>query len=180
MRIKSYFAPSVQAAITLARREFGDDVTLVTSHVAPPETRHLGEYEVVFAIEETPAQPAPEPPMATVIEPESAKPGAFQELLSEAIAATPSTRQNVPERLHALRCNLIELGIESSVVRALMTLIESHVSSHAADEDCGASTPACRVETHLDACKAPSSELKAVEPIAQPVTELPATAQPTP
>ena len=128
MRIKSYFASSVQSAIALVRREFGDDVTLVTSHVASPETRHLGEYEVVFAIDEAPAQPAPEPP-AAVLEPEAPKPAVFQEVLSEAITTTPSTRQNLPERLEALRCTFIELGIEPPIVRALMTLIESHVSA---------------------------------------------------
>jgi hypothetical protein len=166
MRIKSYFASSVQSAITLARREFGDDVTLVTSHVASSETRHLGEYEVVFAIEETPAQHTSELP-----------PASFHEVLSEAIAAPPTTRQNLPERLDALRCNLIELGIASSVVRALMTLIESHVSPlqpkqedpeiTGTSELCGAGTLACRVETHLDACESipePVTEPTALEP----------------
>ena len=57
MRIKSYFAPSVQSAIATARKEFGDDVTLVTSHTAALESRHLGDYEVVFAVEEA-TQPA--------------------------------------------------------------------------------------------------------------------------
>lgn len=63
MRIKSYFAPSVQAAISLARKEFDDRVTLVTSHVASLDNRHLGAYEVVFAIEEnTEPEVAPAPP----------------------------------------------------------------------------------------------------------------------
>ena len=34
-----------------ARREIGPDATLVTSHPAGPEARHLGQYEVVFATE---------------------------------------------------------------------------------------------------------------------------------
>jgi hypothetical protein len=54
MRIKSYFASSVQSAIATARKEFGDEVTLVTSHTAALESRHLGDYEVVFAVEEAP------------------------------------------------------------------------------------------------------------------------------
>ena len=49
MRMKSYFASSVQAAMEQARRELGSEATLVTSHSAGPEARHLGEYEVVFA-----------------------------------------------------------------------------------------------------------------------------------
>ena len=42
----------------VARKEFGDRVTLVTSHVAAPENRGAGEYEVVFAIDEPPANTA--------------------------------------------------------------------------------------------------------------------------
>ena len=61
MRIKSYFAPSVQSAISTARKEFGDEVTLVTSHAAALESRHLGDYEVVFAVEESVEQPLSKP-----------------------------------------------------------------------------------------------------------------------
>jgi flagellar biosynthesis protein FlhF len=49
VRMKSYFANSVQVAMEEARREMGADATLVTSHSTGPEARHLGEYEVVFA-----------------------------------------------------------------------------------------------------------------------------------
>jgi flagellar biosynthesis protein FlhF len=51
LRMKSYFANSVQMAMEQARRELGSDATLVTSRSAGPEARHLGEYEVVFATE---------------------------------------------------------------------------------------------------------------------------------
>ena len=57
MRIKSYFARTVEEAIARARQEFGADVMLLESRKAPLEARHLGEYEVVFATE-TPACPA--------------------------------------------------------------------------------------------------------------------------
>jgi hypothetical protein len=70
MRIKSYFASSVQSAIAIARKEYGDDVTLVTSHTAPLESRHLGDYEVVFAVDETPLLvplPAPKKNSAQVL-----------------------------------------------------------------------------------------------------------------
>ncbi len=49
--MKSYFANSVQVAMEQASRELGPDATLVTTHSAGPEARHLGEYEVVFATE---------------------------------------------------------------------------------------------------------------------------------
>ncbi|HEY9139346.1 MAG TPA: hypothetical protein VIN93_00545 [Bryobacteraceae bacterium] len=51
MRIKSYFAAAVEDAIAQARQELGPEAMLVNSRKAPPEARHLGEYEVVFAAE---------------------------------------------------------------------------------------------------------------------------------
>ena len=49
MRIKSYFARTVEDAMGQARQELGAEAMLVQSRRAPPEARHLGEYEVVFA-----------------------------------------------------------------------------------------------------------------------------------
>ncbi len=49
MRLKSYFAGTVESAICLARQEMGEDAMLVNSRKALPEARHLGLYEVVFA-----------------------------------------------------------------------------------------------------------------------------------
>jgi flagellar biosynthesis protein FlhF len=63
MRLKSYFAGTVEAAIALARQELGPDAMLVQSRRATPETRYLGEYEVVFALaSKSPANAAGEPP----------------------------------------------------------------------------------------------------------------------
>ena len=49
MKIKSYFAPTVEDAMAMARRELGPEAMLVNSRRAPPEPRGRGEYEVVFA-----------------------------------------------------------------------------------------------------------------------------------
>jgi flagellar biosynthesis protein FlhF len=49
MRLKSYFAGTVESAICLARQEMGEDAMLVNSRRTLPESRHLGAYEVVFA-----------------------------------------------------------------------------------------------------------------------------------
>jgi flagellar biosynthesis protein FlhF len=54
MKIKSYFANSVEDAMAMARQELGPDAMLVNSHKASPETRHLGAYEVVFVTEIAP------------------------------------------------------------------------------------------------------------------------------
>jgi flagellar biosynthesis protein FlhF len=50
MRLKSYFAGSVETALQQARRELGEDAMLVSSRRAAPEAARLGEYEVVFAV----------------------------------------------------------------------------------------------------------------------------------
>src|SRR5271168_4978530 len=61
MRIKSYFAMSVERAIQDAREELGGDATLITSRRAAPDARHLGAYEVVFGIAD-PAEGVPAAP----------------------------------------------------------------------------------------------------------------------
>ena len=50
MKMKSFFAPTVEEAIEQARHEMGPEALLVNSRKAPPEARGLGEYEVVFAL----------------------------------------------------------------------------------------------------------------------------------
>ncbi|MGI8742878.1 MAG: hypothetical protein ACR2NN_09975 [Bryobacteraceae bacterium] len=50
MRLKSYFAATVESAMKLAGQELGPDAMLVNSRRTGTETRHLGEYEVVFAM----------------------------------------------------------------------------------------------------------------------------------
>ena len=71
MKIKSYFARTVESAMATAREELGDEAMLVNTRRAPAEARHLGEYEVVFAVDapaggsvtdsKTASSPAPGP-----------------------------------------------------------------------------------------------------------------------
>ena len=58
MRIKSYFANSVEQAIQKARQELGGEATLITSRRASREERHLGTYEVVFGVEKPNEEPS--------------------------------------------------------------------------------------------------------------------------
>jgi flagellar biosynthesis protein FlhF len=48
MKIKSYFANTVEEAMGMARQELGSDAMLVNSRKASLDARHLGAYEVVF------------------------------------------------------------------------------------------------------------------------------------
>ena len=61
MRVKSYFARTVEDAMSMARQEMGAEAMLVQSRRAPLEARHLGEYEVVFAAGLPDAAPAAAP-----------------------------------------------------------------------------------------------------------------------
>jgi flagellar biosynthesis protein FlhF len=49
MKLKSYFAATVEAAMNMARLEMGADAMLVSSRRTDEQSRHLGDYEVVFA-----------------------------------------------------------------------------------------------------------------------------------
>ena len=61
MRIKSFFARTVEEAMALARADLGPDAMLVNSRRTSAETRHLGDYEVVIVTDmpglETPDAP---------------------------------------------------------------------------------------------------------------------------
>jgi flagellar biosynthesis protein FlhF len=61
MKLKSYFADSVENAMAQARQELGPDAMLVNSRKSSIETRHLGTYEVVF-VSEAPAGGEADPP----------------------------------------------------------------------------------------------------------------------
>lgn len=64
MRIKSYYASTVEDAMAQARGELGPDAMLVNNRKAPPEALHLGAYEVVFAID-APGAELPDPARRT-------------------------------------------------------------------------------------------------------------------
>lgn len=69
MRLKSFFAPTVEAALAEGSRELGPEAMIVQSRKAPPEWQHMGEWEVVLADTEPrsairPAEPAKAPERA--------------------------------------------------------------------------------------------------------------------
>ncbi|MGE5645477.1 MAG: hypothetical protein ACM336_06770 [Acidobacteriota bacterium] len=57
MKLKSFFVPDTNTALRLARRELGPEAMLVETRPAPPESKHLGQFEVVFGVNEE-ARPA--------------------------------------------------------------------------------------------------------------------------
>lgn len=59
MRIKSFFSDSTDLAIEMARRELGEEALILNSRSSPPEAKHLGAFEVVFAAPEEAPTPLP-------------------------------------------------------------------------------------------------------------------------
>lgn len=57
MRIKSYFAESIQDAMERARLELGPEAMLVSSKRVDSDLRHLGAYEVVFGLAQEEGSP---------------------------------------------------------------------------------------------------------------------------
>src|SRR5258708_11116752 len=49
MKLQSYFAATVEAAMNMARLEMGSDAMLISSRRTDEQSCHLGDYEVVFA-----------------------------------------------------------------------------------------------------------------------------------
>ncbi|HXN47610.1 MAG TPA: hypothetical protein VN893_13270 [Bryobacteraceae bacterium] len=60
MTLKSFFGTGIKAALDQARMEMGPEAMLVSSRPAPPEARHLGDYEVVVATTDRPEPAAPQ------------------------------------------------------------------------------------------------------------------------
>jgi flagellar biosynthesis protein FlhF len=64
MKIKSYFAHTVEDAMAVARQELGPEAMLVNSRRAQIEARHLGEYEVIFVTDAPEGEPGSPPVIA--------------------------------------------------------------------------------------------------------------------
>jgi len=95
MRMKSFFARTVEEAVEQARHEMGPEALLVNTREAPPEARALGDYEVVFAV-----LPEDEPVASAAVAP--AAPAAPQ--------SAPSSPDPVALELARLRKQVEEMG----------------------------------------------------------------------
>lgn len=137
MRLKSYFAGTVESAMALARGELGPEAMLVQSKRTTPETRHLGHYEVVFALEDDapvrlPVEPPPSPLVSTSGPPPAASIQALSNELEElkkriegmsgALGAkpVPTARRTAPEPPNDHRRILTEADVLPDVIDATL------------------------------------------------------------
>ena len=103
-----------------ARNEFGEDVMLVTSRIASPEFRYLGDYEVVFAVDgsESPpeigATPQPKPVVS-----------AFGDFMRQQFVPEEPCAEDPDLIISRLQFTFLDLGIDPVQADLLVALIRS-------------------------------------------------------
>jgi flagellar biosynthesis protein FlhF len=112
--VKSFFAESVQSAMEQARVELGADALLLDSREAPPEARHLGDYEVVFGASSEPPVP-PAPPVSSSMEALRRQVEEIRQLLGRATPSAAAPRSHGEIIAQAL----IGSGVEPVLAREL-------------------------------------------------------------
>jgi flagellar biosynthesis protein FlhF len=141
MTLKSYYTKDVKSALALARQELGAEAMLVHSRKAPPEARHLGECEVVFAVD----APLPEGAAAPAAIPAQAAPAdGYSRLASdvaevrkqlERMASTLSrsamltARNAPPPELAGLFAALLDSGLEPGLAQDILYQIRASGTS---------------------------------------------------
>lgn len=89
MKVKSYYASSIEAAMASAAVEMGSDAVLITSRRTGPDAKQLGEYEVVFG--------------STTDEPAHAHPTVTRENIARESASLLSDVESVRRELEGMR-----------------------------------------------------------------------------
>jgi flagellar biosynthesis protein FlhF len=107
VKVKSYYAASVEAAMAAASREMGQDAVLITSRRAASESQHLGAYEVVFGSTAEPstttATKAPEQANAPAVTAQSSELALLRDEITQmhravrAACRNASSQQWIPE-----------------------------------------------------------------------------------
>ena len=112
LRTKSYFAPSIQAAIAIARTELGEDLLLVSSQSTVGQDRQFGDFQVVFASgDEALSPPDEESALQDSLRP---APQSFQDVLSAMLPAATAPAGTKEEKLTHIHLCLADLSISLS------------------------------------------------------------------
>lgn len=128
MKLKSFYADSVEAALNDARGEFGPEAVLVQSRRAPEDARRLGEYEVVCAL-----LPEDEgaPVAATAADSEHRAPdsgnGVDVRMLAGELAELRRCMQRIQSSMALARASSSAAEAPAPVREALAALLEAEV-----------------------------------------------------
>ena len=126
LRTKSYFAPSIQAAIAIARTELGEDLLLVSSQSTVGQDRQFGDFQVVFAS----GDEAVSPPDEESASQDSLRPApqSFQDVLSAMLPAATAPAGTKEEKLTHIHLCLADLSI--SLPDSERVMVASPCSGH--------------------------------------------------
>ncbi len=145
MRLKSYFADSVQEAMNKARVELGPDAMLVNSRQTGEDLRDLGCYEVVFGLSQESASSTANAPFARTAPAQI--PAASQDLILRELAElrrqvesfgqsvarnslTRATEQLTPELAH-IHDRLLNAGFSTGLAQELTEAVAHRTRSQA-------------------------------------------------
>ena len=126
MRIKSYYANSVEDGMAMARTELGPDAMLVSSRRTSPETRHLGDYEVVIVTDLAAAAEVASPLTALPASGGPARRGAGDDRLSADVA-------QLKKELEGMRRALTRTAFAPSEWRASPDVSDAYASLAASE-----------------------------------------------
>ncbi|HSM77712.1 MAG TPA: hypothetical protein VLT57_08810 [Bryobacteraceae bacterium] len=147
MRIKSYFASTVEGALSEARRELGPDAILIESRRSATESRRLGAYEVVCALAApkpgapgTAARPGQEPaaeqdgiPPSQGLRSSGPAAGRTSEQLShlnDSISAFLDRLDGLTRQLRGAESSALRRGASRETARAIDILENAEVDAH--------------------------------------------------
>jgi flagellar biosynthesis protein FlhF len=119
MKLKSFFADSIEDAIGMARREMGPEAMLVHSKRSSPESRRLGAYEVVCASETEPALALSEPG-------EPPRDAALDSLVRE-VSDVKQQMERLARSLARCGQSMLPVGSEPDVAAAFTALNEAEL-----------------------------------------------------
>ena len=133
MRLKSYFASTVETAMKMARQELGSDAMLVSTKRTTSESAHLGEYEVVFgsaaypALNASPAAIAPERPTPTVQPAPIAR-------LSEEVAGLKREMERLASALARSSAGMAKIAANPDIAEIFSRLVQSEFDAALAQD----------------------------------------------
>lgn len=150
MKLKSFFAGSVEEALSDARREFGPEAVLVQSRRTGPDARQFGEYEVVCALlpeDEGTSAPAPartersakEPGSSTDVQRLTGELGELKRCMqrlqtSIALAGTVSV-PGAPAQVREVLASLLASEVEAELAQQIVGDAGTHATGQGAGED---------------------------------------------
>jgi flagellar biosynthesis protein FlhF len=151
MRLKSFFANTIEEAIRLARHELGPDAMLVNSKRTTVEARHLGFYEVVVCGEDQEA--GPRDPQSSAGGQAQPSPDSRRAGSRSAAAAQPVDRlsqdvSDLKQRMEKLALTLARSGrglasvaFDPELSRAFTTLTDAELDTELAYDVVGKLAP---------------------------------------